>query len=209
MKNIVSSTCLVLASCLAVPAFAANASPQAGDILVRARAIGIMPIEKSSTSIGGTADFSTQVVPELDATYFITDQIGVEVIAATARHHAKARDTGAGTFDAGSAWVLPPTVTLQYHFTDLDWVKPYIGAGLNYTMYLDEEPGSQSSLKIKDSFGYALQAGMDVPIDERWSWNFDVKKLFVKANAEWNGGAVSANIDLDPWIVGTGIGYRF
>lgn len=207
MRRFLVTSSLIALS--ALPALAA--APQAGDMMVRARVIGIVPDETSSISpIGGSADFSDEVVPELDFTYFFTPNLAVEAIAAIAKHDATARNTGAGTFDAGSAWVLPPTVTLQYHFNDaVDWAKPYVGAGVNYTMYLDEDGGSQQSLKVDSSWGLALQAGVDVPVNDQWSWNFDVKKIFTKANAKWNGGGVSANVDLDPWVIGTGIGYRF
>lgn len=148
-----------------------------GDWMIRARAIGVLPDESSSiTPIGGKADFDNNVVPELDFTYFFTKNIAAELILATSHHNATAEGTTVGDVDVGSAWVLPPTLTLQYHFTELPYAKPYVGAGINYTMYYDEEPGSQTSLKMKDDFGYALQAGVDVPIDDNWGWNLDVKK---------------------------------
>jgi outer membrane protein len=187
----------------------AGATWKAGDWMVRGRAIGILPDESSSISpIGGSADFSDEVVPEVDFSYFFTDNIAAELILATAKHDAKDR-LASGDIDVGSAWVLPPTLTLQYHFTGLTWAKPYIGAGINYTMYLAEDGGSQDSLKIDNAFGVALQAGVDVPVDDRWSWNLDVKKLYVDADAKWNGGAITGDIDLDPWIIGVGVGYRF
>lgn len=204
---------LCLATCLAAGASAAQAEPmqrwQAGDWMVRGRAIGVLPDESSTiTPIGGKADFSNEVVPEVDFTYFFTDNIAAELILATAKHSAKDKLPG-GSVDVGSAWVLPPTLTLQYHFTELGWAKPYLGAGINYTMYLDEEPGALNNIELDDGFGVALQAGVDVPVDDRWSWNLDVKKLYVDADAKWNNGTIQGDIDLDPWIVGVGIGYRF
>lgn len=200
---------LLAASALSTPALAIEWA-EAGDWMVRGRVIGVVPDESSSISpIGGKADFDNAVVPEVDFTYFFTKNISAELILATTRHKATAEGTAAGDVDAGSAWVLPPTLTLQYHFTDLPYAKPYVGAGINYTMYYSEDAGSQNSLKIKDDFGYALQAGVDVPIDDRWGWNFDVKKIFVDADASWNGGGITADVDLDPWVIGTGISYRF
>jgi len=205
-----SGLAILLSSAVISPALADQQHPEAGDWMVRARAIYVAPDEDSSISpIGGTADFSNETVPEVDFTYFFSKHLAAELILATAKHDATAEGTTAGDFDAGSAWVLPPTLTLQYHFTNWADFKPYVGAGINYTMYLDEDAGSQQSLKMDDAFGLALQAGVDVPIDDRWSWNLDVKKLYVNADASWNNGAVTADIDLDPWIVGTGVGYRF
>jgi len=98
---------------------------------------------------------------------------------------------------------------LQYHFTDFGNFKPYVGAGVNYTMYLKEEPGSQNSIEFDDAFGVALQAGFDYALDEHWGVNLDVKKIYVDADAEWNSGAITADIDLDPWVIGAGVSYRF
>ncbi|MBY0406909.1 MAG: outer membrane beta-barrel protein, partial [Rickettsiales bacterium] len=149
-------------------------------------------------------------VPELDFSYFFTDNIAAELILAVAKHHADVKGSTVGAqVDVGSAYVVPPTLTLQYHFTNFETFKPYIGAGLNYTMYFNEDPGSQTSLDLKNSFGYAFQAGVDVPIDKRWGVNFDVKKIYTNADGSWNGGGIRGDIDLDPWVVGAGISYRF
>lgn len=171
-----------------------------------------MPDEDSTISaIGGRADVSNTLVPELDFTYFFTQNIAAELILATSKHDVTAHGTTLGEVDVGSVWVLPPTLTLQYHFTNFQSFKPYVGAGVNYTMYYGEDEGAAAvtSLKLKDAFGVALQAGVDVPISGRWGWNFDVKKIFVDADASINAGAINADIDLDPWVVGTGITYRF
>lgn len=210
---------LLLSTALATPALAENAPTGQGwknsNWMLRARAIHIRPDVSSSITpgaptLGGHAEFSNETVPELDLSYFFTPNVAVEVIAATAKHKAKLKDSAAGSsLDVGSAWVLPPTVTLQYHFTDFQDFKPYVGAGVNYTIYYKEKPGSQTSLDMDNDFGWALQAGVDVPINDTWGWNFDVKKLFVNADASWNNGGIRGKIDLDPWIIGTGISYRF
>ena len=202
------ATCVLMQSAVAAPV-KPNA-PSEGDWMVRLRAIDIRPDESSTiTPIGGKADFSNELVPELDFTYFFTKNWAAELILATSKHHATAKGTSVGNVDGGSAWVLPPTLTAQYHFTQFEGFTPYLGAGVNYTMYYNEDAGSQQSLKIKDSFGLALQAGVDVPIEGNWGWNFDVKKIYVDADSKWNNGAIAGNIALDPWVVGTGISYRF
>lgn len=198
---------------VAEPAPVATLNPyqnMAGSWMIRARAIGIVPDETSSI-IGapGEARFSNEVVPEVDFSYFFTNNIAAELILATAKHTAKDNLTAGGSVDVGSAWVLPPTLTLQYHFTDFTWGKPYVGAGVNYTMYYSEKAGAISEPDIHDSWGWALQAGVDVPVSDRWSWNFDVKKIYTGADATWNDGAINGDIDLDPWVIGTGIAYRF
>ena len=205
MRVIAGAVCMMF--CASSLCAAEEAS---GKWMIRARAIDIVPDESSSISaIGGHADFSDEIVPELDFSYFFNEHWAAELILATAKHKAKAKGTALGTVDVGSAWVLPPTLTLQYHFTLWAGAKPYLGAGVNYTIYYNEDPGSQASLKMDNDFGWALQAGVDIPVNGRWGWNIDVKKIFVDADADWNGGAIHGDIDLDPWVFGTGISYRF
>ena len=210
MKRLLITSALVtfLSMQSAVAASAKEAAD--GKWMVRLRAIDIAPDESSTISpIGGKADFSNEVVPELDFTYFFNKNIAAELILATSKHTAKAHGTAVGTVDVGEAWVLPPTLTLQYHFTNFDGFKPYVGAGINYTMYYNEDGGSQPKLEIEDAFGLALQVGFDVPIEGNWGWNFDVKKIYLDADSKWNNGAIVGNIALDPWIIGTGVSYRF
>lgn len=215
MKKLLGASVLVLAMAASAQAKEAPASqwPQAGDWMVRARAIDIVPDESSNISvIGGSADVDNTVVPEVDFSYFFTKNIAAELILATSKHNVTAKNSALGaSADVGSVWVLPPTLTLQYHFTNFDSFKPYLGAGVNYTMYYGEDKGAPAitGLDVKNAFGWALQAGVDVPISGRWGWNFDVKKLFVNADASINHGAIQADIDLDPWIFGTGLTYRF
>lgn len=210
MKKIASLACLALGMMVS-PVLADDGAYDhlAKKWLVRGRVIGVVPEESSTIhTIGGEASINTQVVPELDFSYFFTDNIAAELILATTRHNATAKGTMIGDLEAGSVWVLPPTLTLQYHFTQLEGLKPYVGAGINYTMYYNEKGADAGRFKVKDSFGYALQAGVDIPVDDRWAINFDVKKLFVKADSKWPSVGVKADIDLDPWIVGTGLTYR-
>ena len=111
--------------------------------------------------------------------------------------------------DLGSVWVLPPTLTAQYHFNNSTGIVPYVGAGINYTFFYNADPGGVSSVKYDDGFGYALQSGVDYKLDEHWMLNADIKKIFLNTDASVNGGAVTADVDLDPWVIGFGFGYRF
>ncbi|MBI1275013.1 outer membrane beta-barrel protein [bacterium] len=176
-----------------------------GNWMIRARALGVVPDENSTLNIGGEVDVDNSVVPEVDFSYFFTPNIAAELILATTKHNVK---TTSGT-DVGSAWLLPPTLTLQYHFTNFESFKPYVGAGINYTMFYNEDPGTLSSVDYDNSFGGALQVGVDIPIQNNLYFNVDVKKVFIDTTAKFNGGAVVADVDIDPWLIGVGIGYRF
>lgn len=175
---------------------------------IRARGIGVLPDEDASVNIGGDIDIGDALVPEVDLTYFITKNIAVEAIAATAQHSI----TYADDIDVGDTWILPPTVTLQYHFTPDSTVSPYIGAGVNYSYFYGEKEGTGfDDLEVDGGFGWALQAGTDIWINENWGLNLDVKKVFLNIDAKTSLGAtkVRSDIDLDPWIVGAGVSYRF
>lgn len=197
-------TTLILSTALASQAMAAN-DFKAGDVMVRARALGVLPAEDSRTNIGTSVKLSNSYVPEFDATYFFTPNIAVEAIAAVSPHHVS---TKSGV-DAGKVWLLPPTVTLQYHFNQFQEFKPYVGAGLNYTHFFGEDGGNLNTPHYEDGFGTALQAGVDVPLKGNWYMNADVKKLFLNTDVKFNSGAVRADVDIDPWIVGVGVGYKF
>ena len=185
---------------------------EAGDLLVRVRAIYVVPDEGGTTSIGGTVGINNEIVPELDFTYFMTDNVGVELILATNKHHVTALNTALGpSVPLGNLMLLPPTLLLQYHFNPKEDFSPYIGAGVNYTFYYNENAagGVITAIDANDGFGFALQAGFDVKIDDDWSFNVDVKRLFLSNGVKINGGAVTAEVTIDPWLFGVGFGYRF
>ena len=145
-------------------------------------------------------------MPTLGFTYFLTDHISAELIAATTRHKL----THSSGADLGKTWVLPPTLTLQYHFTPDRAFSPYIGAGLNYTMFYSEDTAAGfTDLDVEGGVGYALQVGADYWLNDNWGLNLDVKKLFLNADASLNNGAITADVDLDPWLIGAGVSYRF
>lgn len=200
------------ASAQGTPAQPGFSGKQAGDFVVRLRGIGVLPDESSSISvIGGRAEVTDTYVPEIDFTYFITPNFALELIAATNRHSITATGTALGTVPVGRVWLLPPTLTVQYHPLPRNRFSPYVGAGINYTFFYNEDAagGAVNSLKLEDGFGWALQLGVDYYVTDRLSLNLDVKKLFLSTEARLNGGAIVAKVDLDPWIVGFGVGYRF
>lgn len=195
-----------LAAALFLPATVAYAK-DAGDILIRVRGIGVVPDESGTTdALGGSVEIDNAYVPELDFSYFFTENIAAELILATAKHDVNLKNPNV---DLGSVWLLPPTLTLQYHFLPKGRVSPYLGAGVNYTIFYNEKAGAVGDISYDNRFGLALQAGVDVKVDETWSVNFDVKKIFLKTDVSAAGGTVNADVDIDPWIFGIGVGYRF
>lgn len=191
--------------------FLAGPSDGRSPWMVRVRGLAVIPDEDANTSVaGGDVSIDNQVVPEVDFTYFLDDHFALELILATTNHDVRGKGTLAGA-NLGDVWLLPPTLTLQYHFNITDQIKPYVGAGVNYTIFYGVDDGAFVDIEYDDSFGVALQAGVDIAIDDHWGVNFDVKKLFLNTDVKVNTGAgiIRADVDIDPWIIGAGISYRF
>ena len=88
--------------------------------------------------------------------------------------------------------------------------SPYVGAGVNYSMFYGEDAKAPfTDLEIEGGFGAAAQAGVDYWVSNNWGLNLDVKKIWLNVDAKLNNGAIRADIDLDPWVVGAGVSYRF
>ncbi|NBO17683.1 MAG: OmpW family protein [Proteobacteria bacterium] len=174
--------------------------------MLRTRALAVIPQEDGLVSNGQGVKIDNSIVPEFDLSYFFTPNIAAEVIAAITPHDVKTT----GGIDAGSSWLLPPTLTLQYHFNECPWgVMPYVGAGINYTHFFNADGGALNQVKYDDSFGAAFQAGMDIPLKDSWYLNFDIKKVYINTTAKFSPSGVRANVDIDPLLIGVGIGYKF
>lgn len=193
-----------------VPAAVETLSPW----MIRGRALIVHPQPDADLTAGGAAiagadvDISTSVVPELDISYFFTPNIAAELILGVTPHRVK----GTGSIDGvriGDAWLLPPTLMVQYHFTEFGMIKPYVGAGINYTFFFDEKAkGGFNKFDLEDTIGFALQAGVDIMIDKHWGINLDVKKIFLEPDVSVNSGAIRGKVKIDPWLIGAGITYR-
>lgn len=207
---------IAAAGALALGVMAADLAPafakDKGDLLVRLRGIGFMTDTDGTTdALGGDARTTDAFVPELDFTYFLTKNIAAELILATTKHNVEVADSTAGDLGLGTVWTLPPVLTLQYHFMPDNAFSPYVGAGVNYTITYGADKGrSVNAISYSDEFGYAFQAGFDYALNDKWSFNLDIKKAFVDTDIVVNGGAINAKgTDLDPWVFGVGFGYRF
>lgn len=206
---------IALASMLAMgaagPAFADDGK-SAGDFMIRLRTILVQPDESADiTVIGGDINISDEFTAEFDFTYFFTDNIAAELIAATTKHSVTATDTLLGDVGLDQVNLLPPTLLVQYHFLPKQQISPYAGIGVNYTFFYNEDApgGAVTSINYDDHFGWALQLGVDYKLRDHWYLNFDVKKIFLETTASLNHGAIIADVDIDPWVVGLGVGYKF
>ena len=196
--------------------------------MLRARVLGVLPDTSGSTvnvlgvpalsSPNSGLAISNSVVPELDISYFFTKNIAAELILGVTPHHVTGTGTLAG-LDIGKTWLLPPTLTLQYHFTDFGAFKPYVGAGVNYTVFFNQRASNipfgglaVTQFNVGNRFGAAVQFGFDYMLDRHWGLNVDVKKLWLEPNYTAtvnNAIPVSGRANIDPWLVGAGVTYKF
>jgi outer membrane protein len=168
---------------------------------VRARAVHLDSANKDSTGLN--LSINDKWIPEVDISYFFTKNLAAELILTVPQRHT----LRAGGADIGSLKHLPPSLLVQYHFTDLPGFKPYVGAGVNYTRF--------SSIRLpagvgidRNSFGGALQVGVDIPVAKNVYLNLDVKKVFIKTDVS-AAGANLGSFKVDPVLVGVGLGWRF
>lgn len=185
-----------------------SAVAQESPWLVRVRAVHLNPADKADPVGGvGASDritVSDKTIPEFDVSYFFTPNLAAELVLTYPQKHDVYLDgANIGTFKH-----LPPSLLLQYHFTPDAPLKPYVGAGINYTTLSKVRLlNGQGSLE-HDSFGLVLQAGVDYAIDKQWSLNFDIKKAQIRTDV-MVGGAKASHIKVDPLMIGVGVGYRF
>lgn len=189
---------------------------KAGTILVRVRAIDVAPLDSSSSisAIGGSVHATNQFAPEIDGSYFFTDNLSVEAIAASTRHELQARGTALKTVDVGSTYTLPPAVTLQYHFMPHGQFSPYLGAGVDVMFFYDQHVSSPAitKLDVRTSAGPVLQAGVDYNLTGHWFLNADIKAMFVSPHANVDtslGTNLKVRVALNPIVAGIGVGYAF
>lgn len=173
---------------------------------LRVRAIAVSPSPYFYDAISGfEAEYSTAFAPEVDITFFMSRNMAFELMLATTKHEVEL-DNGA---DLGEVSLIPPTLSLQYHFF-LDDFKPYIGAGIAYTIFYGEDAGDLDDIEYKNDFGYSIQAGVDYNLNDKWFLNLDFKKMFLKTEItpnNDNSSTVEAN--LDPLFLGFGVGMKF
>ncbi|PRC92226.1 OmpW/AlkL family protein [Solimicrobium silvestre] len=194
---------------LAVIGFnSASVMAQESPWLVRARIVDVDTANKSDPIAGVGASnqitVSNKVIPEFDISYFFTPNWATELVLTYPQKH----DVYLSGAQIGTVKELPPTLTVQYHFTPESQFSPYLGAGINYTNFSSVELANGAISLDNHSFGLALQAGIDYKLDKNWSLNMDVKYVQMRSDV-YLGGSQISNIKIDPWLIGVGVGYRF
>ena len=203
MSKFVART--VIAAVLATGAFAAQAAESPW--MMRVRAVNLDSANKDDTGLGLTVN--NKVIPEVDFSYFISPNLAAELILTYPQKHTLSSN---GT-EIGTLKHLPPTLSLQYHFAPNDTFRPYVGAGLNYTIFSNVEfvPAIDTALQpsVKHtSVGLSFQIGFDYEISKNLYLNVDVKKVQIGTKV-YSKGTEVGKFKVDPLLVGVGLGFRF
>ena len=190
----------ILSTLLSGAAFAQQTTE--GPWMVRARAVHLESDNGDSTGLG--LSMNNKWIPEVDVSYFFSPNVAVELILTVPQKQtltSSALNAKVGTFKH-----LPPTLLAQYHFP-MNGFKPYVGAGINYTRFssVDLLPGVTMD---KDSWGGALQVGVDIPLTKGVYLNLDLKKVMLRTDVKLAGAKIG-EFKVDPLLVGVGLGWRF
>ena len=193
---------LAVAVLCALTSGAAFAQQAESPWLVRVRAVHLDSANKDSTGLGLSVNNKT--IPEVDISYFFNKNVAAELILTVPQKHDLSSSVLGGRI--GSLKHMPPSLLLQYHF-DAPGFKPYVGAGVNYTRFSNVNLPAGVDID-RNSWGGALQVGVDIPLSKNLYLNFDVKKVYIKTDV-FAGGAKAGTFKVDPVLVGVGLGWRF
>ena len=219
MKTSVAFTAPLLLT-MAVSSTVSYAYDQ-GDLLVRAGYTQVSPDDSSSNvrvdgadiGVGVSVDDNAQL--GLNVVYFYSPKVAVELLAATPFSHDVTLDTVGKLAEVKH---LPPTFSVNYYLSDpSSSVQPYLGAGVNYTAFFDEELESSfkaqgfRDLSLDDSFGLAAQAGVDFVVNDSWHVNASARWIDIDTTAEFRVGDAKGKVDveIDPWVYTVSVGYKF
>ena len=218
---------LSLAALSALALLPGQAAAKAGDVRVKLLATLVAPdgkIRDVKTDLiglpaGSQAKADDNVTPTIAIEYFVADHVSLETIAGVTQLDVNGRGALAGAELVSNAKIVPATLSLKYHFGKEGGIQPYVGAGPSYFIFIDEKPGATTrSLgatrqKMGDKLGAALQAGVDIPVNDKGlALSFDAKRYFLRPTATWYAGTtevLKTRHKLDPWVISAGVAFRF
>jgi len=183
---------------VALCALSTAASAQSkGDWKLGLGLASVSPNSGASDTLAGSVDVDPNIRPITTIEYFIADRVGIELLASWPFEH----DLNLDGSDFGSTKHLPPTLSLQYHFVNNSAFTPFVGAGVNYTIFFDEKTNSGADLSLDNSFGFAVHAGVDYRVSERGSLRADIRWADIDTDAKVNGTEIG-EVSIDPLIYG-------
>jgi outer membrane protein len=183
--------------------------------MVRVRAVDLLFQNGQSGGNGSVQSLNikaqNQWIPEFDVTYFFTKNIAAELVLTYPQQVNIT--SGSGNTNVGKIAALPPSLLAQYHFTDLGAFKPYVGLGVNYTIFGNRQnfPALGNSVTVnQSSLGVVGQIGMDYMFDKNWGMNLDLKYATMSTEVKTvAGGTNLGTLTLNPWMPAVGVTYKF
>ncbi|MES2884192.1 MAG: OmpW family outer membrane protein [Pseudomonadota bacterium] len=201
--RLTTATALLLALAatgMSAPSHATGDSPW----VVRGGISHVEPKGDNGQLAVGNISVKSHFDPSLNVGYFFSPNWAVDVLLALPFEH----EFAINDMKAGSTAQLPPTFSLQYHFLPGAKVQPYVGAGVNLTLFMDEQLRSDNELKLDPSFGLAAQVGVDVPLNANWRVGIDARYIDIDSKASVDGQDVGT-VEIDPYVLSVNLGYRF
>ncbi|MBU3551466.1 OmpW family protein [Polynucleobacter sp. MWH-Berg-3C6] len=190
---------------IASQAQSANENPW----MIRVRAVDLLWQNGQTESVKALdIKAENQFIPEFDVSYFFTKNIAAELVLTWPQQV----NINMGGANAGKISALPPSLLMQYHFTDLGAFKPYVGAGVNYTIFGNRQnfPALGNAYQVdQSSVGFVGQVGADYMFDKNWGLNVDLKYATMSTNVSAVGGASIGKLTLNPWMPAVGVTYKF
>ena len=208
----IKSLVAAMAAVASLAPIAAQAQAQENPWMVRVRAVDLL-WNNGQSGAASTLNVKAQnqVIPEFDVSYFFTKNIAAELVLTYPQQVNIT--SGSGNTNIGKITALPPSLLAQYHFTDLGAFKPYVGAGINYTIFTNRQnfPGLGNSVQVEpSSVGFVGQVGADYMFDKNWGLNLDVKYATMATNIQAaSNGSNLGKLTLNPWMPAVGVTYKF
>ncbi len=217
---------LTTITCAAVLCSPSTFAYEQGDLIIRAGIASVNPNDSSDDVVVGTVTTEATVddgqALGLNFSYMFNDSFGFSLLAASPFEHDISTKAGV---DAGSTKHLPPTIGVQYYPTvSSDIIQPYVGLGLNYTFFFEEDVdpaliglaaselgASSAELKLDDSFGLAAEIGVDVAINEQWGASFQMWYINIETEATvaTDVGDVKFDVQIDPFVYMLGLTFKY
>jgi outer membrane protein len=174
-----------------------------GDFVVRGRAT-MLDFDNGQNGMPALVEADSRWIPEVDFSYYFSDSVSAELVLTWPQRV----DIAVNGSDAGSIRALPPTLLAQYHFGSIGSLTPYVGAGVNLTLFSKRSLLDGAARTDKSSFGLAAQIGADYDLGGQWSLNLDLKYIDMDTGVHVSGNRIGT-LDLNPWVASVGLGYRF
>jgi len=153
-------------------------------------------------------------------TIFVTDNIAAEVSLGLGFYKTKssALSDAATAYGSGSSslgkrnqiFMVPVTLSAQYHAAPYGGLRPYVGLGLNGT-YMHTR---SKAIKAESGFGPVLQAGVDFISKDDTLFTLDIRQYLLKSKVKFKKGflatdGISSKVNWNPLVISAGFGFKF